>query len=110
MSGIDSLIEQQYRSERKFRGFLSSLDSSRIVTLRKLVLEPKMALDRLNAQWLDHSRFVTRLNSMCEFLNDVADHERIPGYSKMGLIFFQRTDPEGDKKAFAQRFKQFKKY
>ena len=56
MNDLDRVLEQQYQLERRYRGFLSSLDSSRTTTLRALVENPSRARERLAAEWLYHSR------------------------------------------------------
>ncbi|HLD40519.1 MAG TPA: hypothetical protein VJB13_05275 [Candidatus Nanoarchaeia archaeon] len=107
MNDLDRVLEQQYQLERRYRGFLSSLDSSRTTTLRALVENPSRARERLAAEWLDHSRLLHRLEATAKFFNGVADHERIPGYKGIPLIFLQATNPAEDKAEFKQRLEKY---
>ena len=103
MVGLERLLEKQYDLERKYRGFLSSLDRTRIATLREVLTEPNRQRAQLHAEWIDSDLFMERFTSTAEFLDRVVPHERIPGYAGIPLVFLQRVEQEEDTREFRRR-------
>lgn len=100
MGSLDKLIEKQHQLEGLYRGFIYSLDGSRTATLRQFLLSPSKSLEKLKAGWINHERLLKRMGSMAEFFEGIQDHERVPGYDSLPLIFLQSTEKEEDEQQF----------
>ncbi len=95
--------------ERRFRGFLRSLDARRTATLAELLEDPDHALARIRAPWLDRDIFRNRIVSTARFFtkifpkDDPRRNQDARGYAGTPLSFFQASPSEEDEAEFRDR-------
>lgn len=105
MLSLPSLLATQRRLERRFRGFLSSLDGNRTATIREIIEQPRRALTRIKAQWCNVDMLVCRLTAMTRFFAELPDHVRMPRNSH--LAFFQASPAIEDHTEYQRRCREY---
>jgi hypothetical protein len=98
-----TFLENQRRLERRFRSFLYSLDPTRTVTLRQLIVEPASAQTLLAAPWLDEELIAARLAKTTEFLDSIPHLPHVP--RAYGLTFFQASPLGEDETEHQERLR-----
>ena len=89
---MNRILETQKSLEKRFRGFLYSLDPERTVTLRELLTNSGQARERLQSPWLQKDILEEGLQSVEQYFNKQERKGAIEGYSGLPLIFLQRPD------------------
>jgi hypothetical protein len=96
MEAFARFLAHEQDLEARFSDFLASLDQGRTATLSQ-VLRCE-GTGKLDAGWLNIRLLTLRLESCCNFFSLIADHPWLYGWSQMPLIFFQKVDPEEERK------------